>query len=75
MEKFEDKILYNQDSISPRTGMSPGKNSYQAAPHIGLRKSLELLVKGRKKQSGMLLNSFRCSLREKFITQRTAASK
>lgn len=48
MEKFEDKILYNQDSISPRTGMSPGKNRYQAAPHIGVHKSLELLVKGRK---------------------------
>lgn len=62
MEKFEDKILYNQDSKSPRTGTSPGKNRYQAAPHIGMSKSLELLVKGRKKtESGMLLNSSRCT--------------
>lgn len=49
MEKFEDKILYNQDSKPPRTGTSPGKNRYQAAPHIGVHKSPELLVKGRKK--------------------------
>lgn len=43
MEKFEDKILHNQDSISPGTGMSPGRNRYQAASHTGVHKSLELL--------------------------------
>lgn len=75
MEKSEDKILYNQDSMSPRTGMSPGKNRYQAAAHISVHKSLQLLVKGRKIESGMLLNSSRCSLKHKYIIQRTAVSK
>jgi len=51
MEKFEDKILYNRDSKSLRTGTSPGKNRYQAAPRIGVSKSLELLVRARKKCS------------------------
>lgn len=49
MEKFEDKILYNQDSKSARTGMSPGRNRYQAALHNDVSKSLELLVKGRER--------------------------
>lgn len=49
MEKFEDRILYNQGSKSARTGMSPGRNRYQAAPHNDVSKSLELLVKGKEK--------------------------
>lgn len=58
MEKFEDKILCNQDSMSPRTGMSPGKNSFQPAPHIAVHKSLELLVKGRKKRVRNVIELF-----------------